>query len=160
MRTYWNSWYNPTPDNLANVFGKLPKYNTDDSPDGVITETIDKVLQEDNSMEMGNFMQGMFGPIKGGLCRMTVDGNIAIKVPGGYKTYNPTQKAFINCDSFVFDIGDEMFFVIPTNTVTIGDIIMVGGEYELSWYRTAATEEVPEENWDEVLRPYRKENEE
>lgn len=34
------------------------------------------------------------------------------------------------------------------------------GEYELSWYRTAATEEVPEEDWDEVLRPYRKENEE
>ena len=34
------------------------------------------------------------------------------------------------------------------------------GEYELSWYRTAATEEVPEEDWDKVLRPYRKENEE
>lgn len=34
------------------------------------------------------------------------------------------------------------------------------GEYELSWYRTAATEEVPEEDWDEVLRPYRKENDE
>ena len=32
------------------------------------------------------------------------------------------------------------------------------GKYELSWYRTAATEEVSEENWDEVLRPYRKEN--
>lgn len=121
MRTYWDSVYNPTP-------GKLPKYNVDGFLDGAITETIDKVLQEDNTMEMGNFMQGMFGPIKGGLCRMTVDGNIAIKVPGGYKTYNPTQKAFINCDSFVFDIGDEMFFVIPTNTVTIGDIIMVGGE--------------------------------
>lgn len=121
MRTYWDSVYNPTP-------GKLPKYNVNGFLDGAITETINKVLQEDNTMEMGNFMQGMFGPIKGGLCRLTVDGNIAIKVPGGYKTYNPTQKAFINCDSFVFDIGDEMFFVIPTNTVTIGDIIMVGGE--------------------------------
>lgn len=128
MRTYWDSWYNPVPDSLANVFGKLPKYNADGPLDGAITETNYKVLQEDNTMEMGNFMQGMFGPIKGGLCRMTVDGNIAIKVPGGYKTYNPTQKAFINCDSFVFDIGDEMFFVIPTNTVAIGDIIMVGGE--------------------------------
>lgn len=32
------------------------------------------------------------------------------------------------------------------------------GEYELSWYRTATTEEVPEEDWDEVLRSYRKEN--
>lgn len=58
MRTYWDSWYNPTSDNLANVFGKLPKYNADDPLDGAITETIDKVLQEDNTMEMGNFMQG------------------------------------------------------------------------------------------------------
>lgn len=71
MRTYWNSWYNPVPDSFANVFGKLPKYNTDNSLDGAITETINKVLQEDNTMEMGNFMQGMFGPIKGGLCRLT-----------------------------------------------------------------------------------------
>ena len=28
------------------------------------------------------------------------------------------------------------------------------GEYELSWYRTAATEEVPGENWEDVLVPY------
>lgn len=28
------------------------------------------------------------------------------------------------------------------------------GHYEISWYRTAATEEVPEENWDDVRIPY------
>lgn len=78
-------------------------------------------------MEMGNFMKGMFGPVKGGLCRLTIDGNIAVKVNGGYKAYNPTDKAFVNCDNFVFDVGDEMFFVIPTNTVTPGDIILAGG---------------------------------
>ena len=28
------------------------------------------------------------------------------------------------------------------------------GHYEISWYRTATTEEVPEENWDDVRIPY------
>ena len=79
-------------------------------------------------MEMSNFMKGMFGPVKSGLCRLTLDGNIAVKVNGGYKAYNPTEKAFVNCDNFVFDVGDEMFFVIPTNTVVAGDIILAGGE--------------------------------
>lgn len=78
-------------------------------------------------MDFMNGMKGMFGPVKGGLCRLTIDGNIAVKVNGGYKAYNPVDKAFVNCDNFVFDVGDEMFFVIPTNTVTPGDIILAGG---------------------------------
>lgn len=104
------------------VFRNLPTYGTDETPNDNYNK------QEDSTMEMGNFMQGMFGPVKGGLCRLTIDGGIAVKVPTGYKTYNPTQKAFVNCDNFVFDIGDEMFFVIPTNTVAVGDIILVSGE--------------------------------
>lgn len=31
------------------------------------------------------------------------------------------------------------------------------GCYNVSWYRTAATEEVPEEGWEDVLRPYSRE---
>lgn len=77
---------------------------------------------------MNNFMNGMFGPVRGDMCRLTMDGGIAIYTPSGYKTYNPKTKAFINCNNFVFEIGDEMFFVIPTNDVKEGDIILVGGE--------------------------------
>lgn len=79
-------------------------------------------------MEMKNVMSGMFGSVKSGLCRLTVDGNIAVKVGTEYKTYNPVQKTFVNCDSFVFDIGDEMFFVVPTNAIVAGDIILVNKE--------------------------------
>lgn len=79
-------------------------------------------------MEMKNVMSGMFGSVKSGLCRLTVDGNIAVKVGTEYKTYNPIQKTFVNCDSFVFDIGDEMFFVVPTNAIVAGDIILVNKE--------------------------------
>lgn len=79
-------------------------------------------------MEMKNVMSGMFGSVKSGLCRLTVDGNIAVKVGTEYKTYNPVQKTFVNCDSLVFDIGDEMFFVVPTNAIVAGDIILVNKE--------------------------------
>ena len=79
-------------------------------------------------MEMKNVMSGMFGSVKSGLCRLTVDGNIAVKVGTEYKTYNTVQKTFVNCDSFVFDIGGEMFFVVPTNAIVAGDIILVNKE--------------------------------
>lgn len=28
------------------------------------------------------------------------------------------------------------------------------GSYNINWYRTTATEEVPEEGWEDVLHPY------
>ncbi|MCR5806127.1 MAG: hypothetical protein K6G68_03715 [Oscillospiraceae bacterium] len=77
---------------------------------------------------MENFMNGMFGPVRSDMCRLTMNGGIAIYTGGGYRTYDPGSKAFINCDSFVFDVGDEMFFIIPTNKVKAGDIILAGGE--------------------------------
>lgn len=33
-----------------------------------------------------------------------------------------------NCDNFAFDIGEDMFFVIPTNKVVRGDIILASGK--------------------------------
>ena len=99
--------------------------------DEVISETVDKKMKEENSMINGNsFLNGMFGPVKGGLCRLTIDGDIAVKAGGGYKTYNVANRSFVNCDNFVFDIGDEMFFVIPTNEVKPGDIILAGNGEE------------------------------
>lgn len=70
-----------------------------------------------------NFMNGMFGSIQSGLCRLTLDGKIAVKTNGDYKTYDPINGTLINCDNFCFDLGDEMFFLIPTNNVQPGDII-------------------------------------
>lgn len=73
-----------------------------------------------------NGMKGMFGPVGPDMCRLTMEGGIAVKTPSGYKSYNPATNSFVNCDNFVFDIGDEMFFVIPTNNVQTGDIILAG----------------------------------
>lgn len=77
---------------------------------------------------MKNFMKGMFGSIRSDMCRLTMDGSIAISTPTGYKSYNEATGAFVNCDDFIFDIGEEMFFVIPTNSVQKGDIILASGE--------------------------------
>lgn len=77
---------------------------------------------------MINFMNGMFGKVAPGMCRLSMSGGIAVKTSSGYKSYNVKNGRLTNCDSFVFDIGEEFFFVIPTNKVSIGDIILIGGK--------------------------------
>lgn len=76
-------------------------------------------------MEMFN---GMFGKIAPGMCRISMSGGIAVKTSGGYKSYNIKTKKLTNCTNFVFDIGEEFFFVVPTNKVEPGDIILVSGK--------------------------------
>lgn len=75
-----------------------------------------------------NFMNGMFGKIAPGMCRLSMSGGIAVKTTSGYKSYNVKSGRLTNCSSFVFDIGEEFFFVIPTNKVEVGDIILISGK--------------------------------
>lgn len=77
---------------------------------------------------MTNVFNGMFGNIAPGMCRLSMSGGIAVKTTTGYKSYNVKNGRLTNCDSFVFDIGEEFFFVIPTNKVEVGDIILVSGK--------------------------------
>ena len=77
------------------------------------------------------------------MCKCTLPAGLTIKPDGVHQLAAglfETEQVFANC------------------TVEVSRCKHCG-EYELSWYRTAATEEVPEENWDEILRPYKKENE-
>lgn len=75
-----------------------------------------------------NFMNGMFGKIAPGMCRLSMSGGIAVKTSTGYKSYNVKTGRLTNCNSFVFDVGEEFFFLIPTNKVEVGDIILIGGK--------------------------------
>lgn len=77
---------------------------------------------------MFNSLNGMFGKIASGMCRLSMSGGVAVKTSNGYKSYNVKTGRLTNCNNFVFDIGEEFFFVIPTNKVNIGDIIIVGGK--------------------------------
>lgn len=75
-----------------------------------------------------NSFNGMFGKIAPGMCRLSINGNIAVKCNNGYKSYNVKKGTLTNVTNFCFNVGDEMFFVIPTNKVEVGDIILVGGK--------------------------------
>lgn len=75
--------------------------------------------------KMNNLLSGIFGKMEPGMCRLSMSGNIAVNTTNGYKSYNLKTGRLTNCDSFVFDIGEEFFFVIPTNKAKIGDIILV-----------------------------------
>lgn len=77
---------------------------------------------------MNNFLNGMFGKVGSGMCRLSMNGGIAVKTSSGYKSYNIKTGKLTNCSNFVFDIGEEFFFVIPTNKVEKGDIILVNGK--------------------------------
>lgn len=77
---------------------------------------------------MNNFLNGMFGKVGPGMCRLSVNGGIAVKTSTGYKSYNVKTGKLTNCNNFVFNLGEEFFFVIPTNKVTLGDIILVNGK--------------------------------
>ena len=77
---------------------------------------------------MNNMLNGMFGKVASGMCRLSMNGGIAVKTSNGYKSYNMKTGRLTNCDSFVFNIGEEFFFVIPTNKAESGDILLVGGK--------------------------------
>ena len=55
---------------------------------------------------MNNLLNGMFGKVGNGMCRLSMNGNIAVKTSSGYKTYNLKTGRLTNCDSFVFNIGE------------------------------------------------------
>ena len=77
---------------------------------------------------MNNMLNGMFGKVAPGMCRLSMNGGIAVKTNNGYKAYNMKTGRLTNCDSFVFNIGEEFFFVIPTNKAEPGDILLVAGK--------------------------------
>ena len=79
-------------------------------------------------MDMTSCFNGMFGKLGPGMCRLTMNGKIAVKTSSGYKSYNVSTGRLTNCSNFVFNIGDDFFFIIPTNKVDVGDIILVKGK--------------------------------
>ena len=76
---------------------------------------------------MNNLFNGMFGKVAPGMCRISASGGIAIKTSSGYKSYNVETGKLTNCDNFAFDIGEDMFYIMPTNKVKKSDIIIASG---------------------------------
>lgn len=87
-----------------------------------------KSTRRRGGLEMNNILNGIFGKAQPGMCRLSMSGDIAVKTANGYKSYNVKSGRLTNCDSFVFNIGEEFFFIIPTNKAEVGDIILVAGK--------------------------------
>lgn len=76
-----------------------------------------------------SMFNGLFGKVAHGMCRLSMNGGIAIKVGDNkYRSYNVKTGRLTNCTNFAFDIGEDFFFVIPANKVEKGDIILVNGK--------------------------------
>lgn len=76
-----------------------------------------------------SMFNGLFGKVAHGMCRLSMNGGIAIKVGDNkYRSYNVKTGRLTNCTNFAFDIGEDFFFVIPANRVEKGDIILVNGK--------------------------------
>lgn len=84
--------------------------------------------KENNMFDTSNMMNKYFGKVANGMVRMSMNGDMAIKTSNGYKTYEVKTGALTNCDAFVFDVGSEFFFIIPTNKVESGDVILAAGK--------------------------------
>lgn len=79
------------------------------------------------NFSFGNVFNGMFGPVKAGMCKIGLNGQVAVKTSTGYKTFDLKKNSLVNCTDFAFDM-DGAFYVVPTFKVKRGDIILVNGK--------------------------------
>lgn len=79
------------------------------------------------NFNFNNMFDGMFRPVGAGMCKIGMDGSIAIKTSTGYKTFDIKTNKLTNCDNFAFDV-DGAFWVVPTFKVEKGDIVLINGK--------------------------------
>lgn len=113
------------------LFATLQPYiETEDEEDSEeeYYEDDEEVVEEENT-EVPMDVNGMFGkflkPIKPGMVRIGLNGELAVKSGSGYKTYNAKTKQLVNVQDFCFDIGQDLFICVPTAKVKVGDIIVL-----------------------------------
>ena len=75
----------------------------------------------------GSMFSGMFGHLGEGMCRLGLNGSLAVKTSNGYKTYDVETGRLTNVSQFCFDVGQELFFVVPTTKARRGDILLIDG---------------------------------
>ncbi|MBQ2856489.1 MAG: hypothetical protein IJE78_05065 [Bacteroidaceae bacterium] len=126
----YDSLYTVHPTNMGHrVYGEDVTITPSEHLDYVLGVDQNHSEAKKEDKKMNNFMNGMFGKVAPGMCRLSMSGGIAVKTSGGdYKSYNLKTGRLTNCSNFVFDIGEDFFFVVPTNKVEKGDIILVSGK--------------------------------
>lgn len=111
--------------------GNPREWKFDKKKNSEYNDNVNKEQKKENDSSMfdaSNMMNKYFGKVQNGMVRLSMNGDMAIKTSNGYKTYDVKNGTLTNCDNFVFDIGSEFFFVIPTNKVETGDVILAAGK--------------------------------
>lgn len=120
----WNGDYGLTADNktmqLVNNYLNNTTYQN-------LEEKFERKESDMMNFDFGNMFNGMFKPVGRGMCKIGMNGKVAIKTSSGYKTFDIDKRKLVNCDSFAFDM-DGAFWVVPTFKVEKGDIILVNGK--------------------------------
>lgn len=106
-----------------------PYFDTEDEEEYYEEDDDDEFVVEEDNTEVPMDVNGMFGkflkPIKPGMVRIGLNGELAVKSGSGYKTYNAKTKQLVNVQDFCFDIGQDLFICVPTAKVKVGDIIVL-----------------------------------
>ena len=120
---YYNTpyGYGYNENTLKDMISQIFKYLPEDK------KTHENRKDNNDMFDFGNFFNGFFKPVSNGCCKMAMNGKIAIKTSNGYKTFDVKTKRLVNCDNFAFDMPN-MFWMVPTMSVKIGDIIMINGK--------------------------------
>jgi len=126
LSNHWSRFYGraglfDTPFGV-NLFPDLPSYH--ENEDENLIQKENENMNDFGMGNMGKMFKGMFGPIEAGKCKLGMNGKIAINTPAGYKTYDAKKNRLTNVGSFAFDMFN-MFWLIPTNTLQVGDIILM-----------------------------------
>lgn len=121
-------WEQPTPVPLPNL--SYTPYRPAQTFDwGGLTSALKEAIEEkknnENNEGENKMFSNMFSAVKNGDFRLDTNGRIAVHTSKGYKVYNVNKKRLVNCENFVFDVGDEWFFTVPTTKVKVGDIILI-----------------------------------
>ena len=103
------------------LWDKISSYiETEESDDEEVVEENTEV-----NMDVNGMFSKMFKPLKPGMVRIGLNGELAVKSGSGYKTYNVKTGNLVNVQNFCFDLGQDLFICVPTAKVKIGDIILL-----------------------------------
>lgn len=131
--THWEVAGNSSDATISCSEGAAGKWPLHVEIQRTVAETVSSsetttTTKENKSMTMFDKLfdfNGNFGKAPEGMFRISVKGAIAVKTSAGYRAYSMDKGRLVNCTMFNLDIGDGMFYVLPTNSVKPGDIILV-----------------------------------
>lgn len=114
-----------------NELGYNPFVNPNTKSFARFVETGENVTKTNTNTNTNSGMKNLnieMGPVKGDQFKLTVMGTVAVKVDGGYSSFDPETGELTDVTGFTLDM-DGMFYNMPSAEVSVGDLLRVKGGY-------------------------------